>query len=148
MEPDFLTLWQEDHAFALPTPDLDSSCVFARKFAEWVRDLCALAKQEVSGVSIYEGSARVSVNQAKLLLVDKYFEWRSVVPKSHRNYRDTVKHCCIFQVFVQGYEDLQAIKLVLAPPVLHFPTPPPQLPPPPTPQIAGIFLGELDEPKR
>ena len=105
-------------------------CSYAQKFAEWANELL----RDTASANV------VSVNQAKVLLLDKYFEWHTFVPKNHRRRLDTQGHTCIYQVFKQTYERLKVVELSLTPPLLFLPSPPPA--PPPPPQIAGIFLGE------
>jgi hypothetical protein len=108
----------------------DDYCAYARQFAEWTAELAARATQYADAVAI---------NQAKVQLVDKYFEWRAYVPKAHRlRTGRRAGHTCIFHVFVEAYHALKVAELALTPPLLFLPeTPPP-------PQIAGIFLGETD----
>jgi len=65
-------------------------------------------------------------------------------PAAHRNLGGSrSSHMCIFQVFEETYQKLKTVELSLTPPMLFLPSPPP--PPPPPPQIAGIFLGELEQ---
>lgn len=134
---DFFSLWNSLEEFELSReqPDIPS-CLFAQKFSVWATELCANTTTD-PGI--------VSINQAKVLLLDKYFEWRSVVPKAHRNRLGKAGHACIFQVFEKTYLTLKAVELSLTPPMLFVPVPSLVAPPPP-PQIAGIFLGELDKP--
>lgn len=111
-------------------------CVYAGKFNAWAQELCVGATQSPSVVSI---------NQSKVLLVDKYMEWRSFVPKRHRAYTGNT-HVCIFHIFEIAYDRLKVVELSLTPPMLFLPTPPPPLPSlPPPPQIAGVFIGELED---
>ncbi len=130
-ENKFRLYWDSFEELALPpeTP----TCSFAQRFAGWVNELFA---------TMITDPTIVSVNQAKILLVDKYFEWRAVVPKSHRARLGKTGHHCLYQVFEQSYERLKVIELSLTPPMLFIPPPPTPKPPP---QIAGIFLGELDK---
>ena len=81
-----------------------------------------------------------AVNQAILLLTKKYFEWRTAVPRRHRDCLGSSSHVCIYEVFVTTYERLQVAELSLTPPLLFEPPPPP-----PPPQIAGLALGLKDE---
>jgi len=105
-------------------------CVYAEKFAEWADKLLV----------VIEEPDAVLINQAKILLLDKYFEWRSYVPKIHRNRLGSSGHVCIFNVFEYSYMKLKTVELTLTPPMLFLPAPSK-----PQPQIAGIFLGELEE---
>lgn len=117
-------------------PDLEVSerpvygCSYSRDFGAWVDEL-------VKGIR--EPNV-VLVNQAKILLLDKYFEWRRHVPSVHRLRFGLRGHACIFQVFESGYGRLKNLELSLTPPLLFFPEKVP-------PIIGGIFLGEdLDKP--
>ncbi len=138
------------HQFELPpgamdsvdgVPERQTYCVYAIRFNTWAEELCVGATTNPSIVSI---------NQAKVLLLDKYMQWRSFVPKRHRAYTGSA-HTCIFHVFEIAYDRLKVVELSLTPPMLFLPVPPPQEPPPPpppppppTPQIAGVFIGELE----
>ena len=102
-------------------------CSYAQAFSDWA----------ARTLDISQNPSVVLVNQAKVLLVDKYYEWYSIVPKRHRYHLSPRGHTCIFQVFLQFYQQLKALELSLTPPLLFLPPPPP-----PPPQIAGIFIGE------
>lgn len=133
----FERIWQQAKEFDFSTEEQSSLCPFAEKFSEWVREL---------GTKVTRDSSIVTVNQAKIMLIDKYFEWRAVVPKAHRNRIGVSGHHCIFHVFVQTYELLKAVELSLTPPMLFLPPSPlPPAPPPSPPQIAGIFIGEIGD---
>ena len=127
--PQFQTIWNRVENFEVPQ-DAIRWCPYARKFAKWAATLVETSNQP----------RLVAVNQAKVLLLDKYFEWRSYVPKGHRNHVGAGGHRCIYQVLEQTYEKLKVIELSLTPPLLFLPPPPP-----PPPQIAGIFLGGLED---
>jgi hypothetical protein len=129
IDPRFDTVWNRAGDFEVPK-DVIEWCPFARKFAEWAASLIETSKEP----------ELVSVNQAKVMLIDKYFEWRSYVPKSHRNRVGSSGHRCIYHVFEQDYEQLKILELSLTPPLLFLPPPPP-----PPPQIAGIFLGGMED---
>jgi hypothetical protein len=132
--------WHQ-HEFELPTEaggvgeEQPNYCVHAAKFNTWAQELCVGATQDPSVVKI---------NQGKVLLVDKYMQWKTSVPKRHRLYTGS-GHDCIFHVFETAYDRLRVLELSLTPPMLFVPPPPlPPPPPPAPPQIAGVFLGELD----
>jgi hypothetical protein len=129
----FDSLWHQHDDFILtePKPRL---CPFAEQFSLWAEALFSKATHNASVVS---------VNQAKLLLVDRYMDWRAAVPGAHRNLGGSRSgHVCIFQVFEETYQKLKTVELSLTPPMLFLPPPP--SPPPPPPQIAGIFFGEKE----
>ena len=130
--PSFESIWSQFNDFEFSI-NKDDKCIFAIEFWKWAEDLCEVIKDP----------DLVTINQAKVQLQDKYFEWRSIVPKSHRNKVSQVGHNCIFHVYETAYFLLRAAEVSLMPPMLFVPSPPP--PPPPPPQIAGIFLGEIDE---
>jgi hypothetical protein len=130
-DPAFEQLWHrhDDFEFSEPGPDY---CPYAEQFHGWAEALWRTATQRATVVSI---------NQAKVLLLDKYFEWRAAVPKAHRNHlSSSTGHTCIFYVFEEAYERLKVVELSLAPPMLFLPEPPP-----PPPQIAGIFIGNVED---
>ena len=122
-----------------PPPDVPlgpQMCPHARSFADWCDTLvsAATAKNDL-----------VSLNQAKLLLIDRYFMWRVNVPVRHQVFpRPTSVHVCIFAVFESAYRRLQDAILALGPsPLVHPPYPAP--PPPPAPMyetVNGIVVGE------
>jgi hypothetical protein len=137
----FEGLWHQ-HDFELPpvapasTEEKQNYCIYARKFSEWSEELC---------VGALSGPSLVSINQAKVLLLDKYMEWGNSVPKKHRTYT-AGGHTCIFHTFIMAYNRLRVVELSLTPPMLFIPPPPlPPPPPPPPPQIAGVFIGELED---
>ena len=133
----FDELWNQPRTFQLEeAEEEDPYCPYAREFQLWADELSLRLHRYVTSVSI---------NQAKVLLLDKYMAWRESVPKTHQNYIGA-QHICLFEVFDQTYRKLRAAELVLTPPVLFEPPreivriePPP---PPPTPQIHGIVIGE------
>jgi hypothetical protein len=132
----FNNLWNRNDEFTIPE-EKPNLCVYAQKFSEFTEPLCANAARTASVVA---------VNQAKVLLLDKYWEWYRVVPLRHRSVGSlNGRHTCIFGVFELAYNRLKLIELALTPPMLFLPAPlPPVPPPPPPPQIAGIFIGEIE----
>ena len=115
-------------------------CPYATKFKQWTETLYASVGQAVQDDS---SGAAVAVNQAKVLLVDKYFEWRSAAPKAHRN-RTGEGHICLFHVFDETYRTLRAVELSLTPPLLFLPPPPAEPPPQPVYKLTGIPLGDIE----
>ena len=134
-ETSFQDIWSSMEDFELPEKGTNW-CSYAVRFSEWVDELCDFG----------DDPSIVSVNQAKVQLIDKYFGWYRHIPNRHRYRIGARGHTCIFQVFETAYERLQVVELSLTPPLLFVPPePPPPLPPPPLQPIAGIFLGELKE---
>jgi hypothetical protein len=126
----FQSVWRQINDIEIPD-QIDDKCFYAQGFAAWVEQL-------ITGIR--EPNV-VLVNQAKILLMDKYFEWHRFVPSSHRLRHGVRGHTCIFQVFETAYERLKILELSLTPPLLFLPyIEPPVIPP--SPIIGGIFLGE------
>jgi hypothetical protein len=134
----FESLWSEPAAAEEEPPSL---CRFAAQFQTWAEVLLNNALHKPT---------EVGINQAKILLVDKYFEWRSVAPRAHRDKMSANGHTCLWHVFEAAYLRLREAEIALIPPVVVVSSSPPALPPPvvsappPPPQIAGIFIGEED----
>lgn len=126
----FETIWSqfEDFEFSFNS---DDHCIFAREFQTWAEAL----------LNVIEDPDVISINQAKLRLQDKYFEWRRVVPKSHKNRVNQVGHKCIFHVYESAYYLLRITEISLNPPFLFEPTQPPE--PPKAPLIPALYLGEM-----
>ncbi len=114
-------------------------CGYAVKFSEWAEELC---------ISAIERSSIVSINQAKVMLLDRYMEWRNFVPRRHRSLTSigANSHTCIFHVFETAYDRLKVVELSLTPPMLFLPppAPPPRAVTSPL-QLAGVFIGEIEE---
>lgn len=113
-------------------------CIYAQHFESWAT---ALYQDEVTAPTL------MGINQKILLLTKKYFEWRAVVPKAHRNHIGERSHTCIFSVFEQVFHQLKVLELSLNPPLL-LPAPPP----PPAPiqitkryELTNFPIGEVVE---
>ncbi|HZT34608.1 MAG TPA: hypothetical protein VFA15_01715 [Nitrososphaera sp.] len=61
----------------------------------------------------------IKINQAKVMLLDKYYEWKITIPKRHAK-----QHLCILDVLDEAYQSLKAAELALTPPQLYLPEPP------------------------
>ena len=124
----FFSRWRGFNDFEfVEEPDI---CPYAQAFLEWAPQ----------ALSLGEDPDIVSINQRKIRLVDKYFDWFSAVPKRHRYHVNPSGHTCIYQVFQQLYYQLRAIELDISPPIIYIPPSPP--PPPPPIQFAGIVMPE------
>lgn len=134
-ESRFEQLW-DNQEFHLPEEDQANSCVFAEKFAAWLEPKVNEAVRK---------NSHEAINQVKILALDKYFEFRAVVPKSHRFSVREESHLCIWHIFEHAFQQLKAAELALTPPILYLPEPAPPPAPPPPPQIAGIFIGEAED---
>jgi hypothetical protein len=132
-------IWGEQGLLALPI------CAAANQFQQWAAVLCT----EVARIAQQSNDdGIIAVNQAYVRLITKYFDWRSAVPKAHRNCISETGHTCIFQIFERAYQQLRVIELSLTPPLLFPPSAPaaPMLPAPPVVySIAGISLAEKED---
>ena len=81
----------------------------AQLFAAWAKDMCTPAIQKKD---------QIALNQAKVLLLDKFFEWRASIPKKYYNE--------FFVVFEAAYHQVKLAQLSLTPPALFLPPPQPQ----------------------
>jgi hypothetical protein len=71
--------------------------------------------------------------------MDKYFEWRNSVSRSHRDRLGNTSHTCIYQVFVDAHDQLRVVELSLTPPPLYLPEAIEEAEPD---EVTGIFIGE------
>ena len=129
--PSIDAIWRRFDDFDLPEPRVDL-CPYAQAFHDWA----------VRAHDLGRDPSIISVKQAKIWLIDKYFDWYSIAPRQHRYHLNPRGHTCIFQVFVEFYQQLRALELSLTPLVL-IQSPPPPPPPPPPPRIAGIPFAEI-----
>jgi hypothetical protein len=103
-------------------------CPYAEEFLEWAEALCDEHCRTL-----------IKIAQAKVLLLDKYYDWRDYVHRSHRFHTGEQGHFCIFHVLDYAYRRLRLAELSLTGPMLFVPKPPPPAPPPSMP--AGTILG-------
>jgi len=130
-EQELLSIWRSISELEIPEEEIEF-CEYAQSFLDWGNKL--LGGRRKHNI--------VSINQAKILLLDKYFEWYRYVPRSHRFKMSKRGHICIFQVLVSLYNRLKVIELDVTPPMLFEPLPPPPMKILPRPSLAGIMLGE------
>ena len=129
LEKRFLAIWNRVAELEIPEEE-EAICVYAQGFRNWTKGL----------LKVLEEPDIVSINRAKIMLLDRFFEWYKFVPSAHRMRLGLHGHTCIFQVFERSYEKLRIAELSISPPLFFTIKQP--LPPPPPPDIAGIFLGE------
>ncbi len=84
----------------------------------------------------------MGINQRMLLLTKQYFEWRTVVPKSHKDRIGERSHVCIFHIFERSYHRLKVLELSLNPALLYLPSPP-SAPVQVIQEVSGVYLGEF-----
>jgi hypothetical protein len=105
-------------------------CPEAQDFLEWAQQLCA----EYS-------DSTIRIAQAKVLLIDKYEEFRRSVGKECRHHAGEEGHFCLWHVaFEYAYRHLRQAELRLTPPMLFLP---PTSAPKPVPQFEGIFMPDI-----
>ncbi len=122
----FNKLWNRYDDFDFSDPPL---CQFAIKFADWIDTYCRLNEEPTHR----------EINQNKLMLQDRYFDWYNAVPRGHRRRIGGPGHICVYHVYMGAYERLKVAELSLLPPGL-FVTARPSLP-----QYGGLFLGEVSD---
>jgi hypothetical protein len=87
-------------------------CTHAQRFFDWGDELCSEAVDKKTVTAI---------NQAKVLLVDRYMMWRKNVPISHQADDQAFAdggHACVLSVFEWALQRLLDAELALAPPAL------------------------------
>ena len=126
----FLSNWNRIQDLEIPEESEDTICIYALKYQDWTKEL----------LKVLDEPEIVSINQSKILLTDKYFEWKRIVPQSHRQRLGIHGHTCIYQIFEYAFEKLQIVELSLTPPMIFIPVIHPPQPKPPN--IAGLFIGE------
>jgi hypothetical protein len=106
-------------------------CSEAKEFAAWVEEYIT---------PLVESRQLEKINQAKVLLQDKYYEWTRQVGKGHRQTGpNSIGHPCLYQVWHAGYMRLHATELAVKP--YQFQKPPK----PPKRQPGGIYLVDAEE---
>jgi len=139
----FHQTWEKVAVFRIEEPEVDEPllhekeelwCGYAREFQESIKEWI-----------LHDDFDLVTVNQAKLLLLDKYLAWRKFVPKLHQDQTGSRGHICIYHVFIRACELLQVEELRLQKPLLFLPKDPPPIPPPAKYNGPMLFLGEVDE---
>jgi len=133
----FERIWQQTQYVDVtltPPASEDERCVFAKQYAAWAQQ----AYQALPDPPTVD-----EVHRVILLNTLKYFEFRGVVPKSHRDLVSDRGHSCIFHVFEETFQLLKFTILSLpAHTTLLLPKPaPPQQPSPATYELAGVPIG-------
>ena len=124
--------------FSLADPDEEKAslyedyCEYAQLFDEWA--------QELIRHHVTNRPDSTTIEKAKVLLTDRYFDWRVTVPKNHRDRLGTSRHICVMAVFVEHYERLRVLALRAAPSVYAPAAPVKQFR-----EVSGIYLGEILE---
>lgn len=87
-------------------------CEYAEDFARWAEALAEAAVQKHMDVAL---------NQAKVLLLDRYYEWLNSIPRRHHSLTGRLSHPCIDVVFDLTYRRLRHAELRMSPPPLAVP---------------------------
>jgi len=134
-----LTLGSGDDSETRADP-YDNHCEYARAFAQWA--------VEMVHSYVHDGEP-LRLAQAKILLVDKYFEFHSYAPKSHKDRTSEKGHICLYHVFVEVYRKIRMKELTLAPPkifILDLKQEEKQVPAAPAlAHVPALYLGEVKE---
>lgn len=113
---------------------LDGYCEHAKTFKLWADGLLA---KYVNG-----STDEIQLNQAKVLLIDRYFDTRAYAPRAHRDKIGDKGHFCLYYVFETAYNAIRMKQLALFPPKVHIvvreESTVPQVP---IAQIPALFLG-------
>lgn len=129
-EDRFLSIWNSIGKLEIPEKQEYTICLYALRFQSWVDDLLEVLKDRDI----------VRINQVKILLTDRFFEWQRWVPQAHRQRMGIHGHTCVFQVFETAYEKLRFVELGITPPMVFIPKQPPPSRPPIN--LNGIVLAE------
>jgi hypothetical protein len=109
------------------------TCRWAAEFEEW-------AVQHVQ--TVLRDSTIERINQGKLVLLDKYYEWRSSTPPNHKAQNGKRgKHRCLLDVMDDIYGVLNRTSRRISPPVLTRPKRQKEITKPP--ELYSI-LGDID----
>src|SRR5436305_1741164 len=73
-------------------------CEYAERFGQWTETLCSTLEKRPDINAVY---------QAKILLVDRFFSWRTSVPKPHRYRMSETGHKCLWHVFEEAYNRIR-----------------------------------------
>ena len=94
--------------YPIGDPVEDFWCGFAREFYSWLN-----ANILPPADNIY------AINQTKVILLDKYLEWRQVVHKSHQDSITSRGHFCIYHVFMLACEQIKVAELRVQKPLFY-----------------------------
>lgn len=109
--------WHRHDDFTVGSPEQkEQFCIPAQLFAAW---------GEGAVQTVLRNPTPISINQCKILLMDKFFAIRADLPKAHRNLAsERSLHVCVFQVYERIYYRLRAEEFMLTPPLLFEPVQP------------------------
>jgi hypothetical protein len=119
-----------------PVEEEREQCSFGKQYEAYVNEVCQTVQKNPSHITVNEGYLEIFL---------KWMEWRTAVPKSHRNHIGERGHRCIFHALESGYALLRRLELSLPTPKLYLPPAvlppePPKIPPPPL--FPDVFINE------
>lgn len=103
----FESVWQTDSRFECEIPDKHAPCARAEEFQDYVDRL-------------FEGrldnADQVVLNQMKVEVQDRYYDYRSSAPRRHQNISGIGSgHRCIFAVFIDACKCLREKERAILP---------------------------------
>jgi hypothetical protein len=101
-------------------------CIYGQRFSDYTEKLCK---------DIEDGPDIFKIYKAKILLLDRFFEYRAVVPKGCRYRMNDTGHRCIWHCFSDAYARIKAVELSISPPLF--------LPPPTPKEEDGVYLFDV-----
>jgi hypothetical protein len=116
-----------------PGPSSPQLCPYAQSLHDFTTKLCE---------EVMKNPSHVLINQNRLMILHRFLELYSSAPKQHRGIWKG--HACLASVFMDAMLTLRDCELTLSPPQLYIP-PPAQPIVVSQPQIAGVFIGELED---
>jgi hypothetical protein len=117
-------------------------------FANYCEDAKALWRymEDVLNRYVRGSTDLIRLAQAKVLLVDRYLDFRAYAAKAHRDKVGDKGHICLYQAWIACMHEIRTAQLRLHPPEVLI-VPPKSEPTPPASAYAllppAVFLGEL-----
>lgn len=103
-------MWDDtEFTFSLFEEAQPQYCAYSLQYRTWAMELVGstLAEQD-----------HIRIAQAKVMLLDKYYQWRAAIPRRHAR-----RHLCVLDVLDEAYQTLKAAELSITPPQLYLPEP-------------------------
>lgn len=61
----------------------------------------------------------VKLAQSKVLLLDAYMNYRTLLPEGHRDLTNDEEHFCIYRIFIETYDHIRKVELFdISPPAI------------------------------
>jgi hypothetical protein len=121
-----------------PLDPLANHCPPARTFRLWCTEMLERYVRQKPDT--------LRLSQAKVLLVDRFFEFMSCAPKSHRDKTSGKGHVCLYQVFMETLTEIRMAQLSLSPPEVFVVPAKPASETPPVSLVQlkpAMFLGRV-----